>query len=490
MSRAADAPPALQPRTGQRPNAAAEAESSRSQHHTASTTDIFVNRRTARFVWLCWAGLTVVTGGLVLWFGIPIPHWDEWDAIVPFVTGDQRLTWDVLWSPHNEHRIFIPRLILAGLDRLTGHEFRAGMFASLFCLSVTSAGLLLVIRNLRGRWSWTDAFFPCLLLNWGHAANLVMSFQIQLVLAGCLACIAAALVVGRDRPHATQLALLGMILAAWPLCSAAGIICGLAMTPYFGAYLLWRRDREQPESKSSRVLAGFFLIAIPVECLLAFVPRQAALPPAGDVVQLVRHVILECGMVFGAAVQVIGYPLAVASIGLSAAALYWLYRGRNRSNATRLPRLGLALVIVAHLGLAAAIAWGRSGMGDRFVLAPRYVTLLCPLLVAVYLAAVRYAPHRWGHFVAASLCLAHVALYPANVIASWPIVNERKTQARALVQEIGDGVPLPELVRRHSGFFHPRDDVFERQLRRLHDAKIGIFAELRLSEPAADSLVE
>jgi hypothetical protein len=275
------------------------------------------------------------------------------------------------------------------------------------------------------------------------------------------------------------LALLGLILAAWPLCSAAGIVCGLAMVPYFGAYLLWRRDGEQPESNTGRAVAGFFLIAIPAECLLAFVPRQAALPPAADVVQLLRHVFLECGMVFGAAVQVIGYPLAAASIGLSAAALYWLWRGRDRSHATRLPRLGLALVIVAHLGLAAAIAWGRSGMDDRFVLAPRYVTLLCPLLVGVYLAAVRYAPSRWGHLVPASLCLAHVALYPANLVASWPIVSERKTQAAALVQEIGKGVPLPELIRRHSGFFHPRDEVFERQLRRLRDARIGVFAGIQ-----------
>jgi len=294
-------------------------------------------------------------------------------------------------------------------------------------------------------------------------------------------------VVGRDRPSASQLALLGIILAAWPLCSAAGIICGLAMIPYFGAYLLWGRTSGQPVSKldrAGRVLAWFFLVAIPLECLFAFVPRQSALPPAGSVGQLVRHVFLECGMVFGAAVRVIGYPLAALSIGLSAAAIHWLYRGWGRSHANRLPRLGLALVIVAHLGLAAAIAWGRSGMGDRYVLAARYVTLLCPLLVAVYLAAARYAPNRWGHIIAAVLCLAHAALYPANLIASWPIVNERKSQATALVEEIGDGVPLAELVRRHSGFFHPLDDVFERQLRRLHDTKIGIFADIRLEAEA------
>ncbi len=457
------------------------------QAANSSPAPASANPRAAWLVWLCWGGLTAITGGLVLWFGSPVPHWDEWDAIVPFVTGDRPLTWETLWVPHNEHRILIPRLILVGLDRLTGHDFRAGMFASLLCLSLTSAGLLVVVRKIRGRWSWTDAFFPFLLLNWGHAANLVMSFQVQLVLAGCLACVAAALMAGRDKPQARHLMLLGLVLAAWPLCSAAGIVCALALAPYLGACLLWRRDGEQPASKASLALAGFFLIAIPLECLWALVPRSSAQPPAHDLMQLLRHVFLECGMVFGAAVRVIGYPLATASLGLAAVALCWLYRGPDRSRTTRLPRLGLALVIIAHLGLAAAIAWGRSGNDDRSVLAARYVTLLCPMLVAVYFAAAMYAPMRWGSLVTAGLCLAHVALYPGNVIASWPVVSERKNQAAALAEEIGAGVPLAELVRRHSGFFHPRDEVFEQQMQRLHDAQIGIFADLVCRAAASDT---
>jgi hypothetical protein len=449
------------------------------------TTDV-ASRRAAWFVWLCWGGLTLLTGGLVLWFGITIPFWDEWDALVPFITAERPVNWQTLWAPHNEHRIVIPRLILLGLDRLTGHEFRAGMFVSLLLLSSTSAGLLCTIRRVRGHWLWTDAFFPCLMLNWGHAANLVMSFQVQLVLAGCLGCATAALFAGRERPSAKVLGWLGLILAAWPLCSAAGIACGLAIAPFFAACLWYRYDTDRPLSKSAVGLAALLLVAIPVESLLTFVPRAALHPPATDRVQLIRHVILEFGMAFGAIVRVIGYPVAIASVGLSSAALWWLWRGREQSPATLLSRIGLTLVIFAHLGLAAGIAWGRSGLGERAVLAARYVTLICPLLVAVYLAAVRCAPDGWRQLVTAGLCLAHIALYPAYVIGGWSTTYPRKTEAAALVLEISNGVPITELVKRHSKFFYPSDEHLERQLRRLHDAKIGIFADLRIEPQTAD----
>jgi hypothetical protein len=443
--------------------------------------------RAAWFVWLCWGGLTLLTGGLVLWLGITVPLWDEWDAIVPFITAEKPVTWQSMWTPHNEHQIIIPRLLLLGLDRLTGHDFRAGMFASLLLLSATSAGLLWTIRRVRGYWVWADAFFPFLLLNWGHAANLLMSFQVQLVMAGCLGCFAAAFFADRDRPSAARLAWLGLILAAWPLCSAAGIACGLAIVPYFAVCLWFRRDADPPLSRTAVVIVALLLVAIPVECLLTFVPRASADRPIIDVVELIRHVILEFGMAFGAVVRVIGFPVAAVSVGLSASALWWLWRGREQSETTRVSRVGLALVVLAHLGLAAAIAWGRSGLSERAVLATRYVTLICPLLVTVYLAAVRCAPDRWREVVTSGLCLVHVGLYPAYVVGSWSTAYPRKVAAAALAEEISNGVPLPELVNRHSGFFYPADAVFEHQLRQLHDAKIGIFADIQLAPRTADA---
>jgi hypothetical protein len=234
-------------------------------------------------------------------------------------------------------------------------------------------------------------------------------------------------------------------------------------------------------------LAAFFLVAIPVECLLTFVPRRSIETRATDPINLLRHVILEFGMAFGAIVRVIGYPVAIVSIGLSIAALWWLWRGREQSPATRLSRIGLALVIVAHLGLAAGIAWGRSGLGDRAVLAARYVTLICPLLVAVYLGAVRCAPDGWRQVVTVGLCLAHIALYPAYVIGGWPTTEERSIAAQALEREISRGVPLPELVKRHSGFFFASDEYIESQLLRLRNARIGIFADIQLDPRTADA---
>ncbi|MBS0264817.1 MAG: hypothetical protein JSS02_22975 [Planctomycetes bacterium] len=441
--------------------------------------------RTTWFVWLSWAALTLLTGGLILWFGIRVPFWDEWDGVVPFLTGERPINWQTLWAPHNEHRILIPRLILIGLDRLTGHEFRAGMFLSWALMSATSAGLLWLIRRIRGTWVWSDAFFPALLLNWGHAANLVMSFQVQLVIAGCFGCLAAALFADCERPTKSRLICLGLMLALWPLCSAAGIACGLALAPFFAACVWWKHDYRTPVSRGTQVLALALLLIIPVECLLTYVPRAALHPAATDKGLLVRHVILEFGMAFGAIVRVIGYPVALLSLTLSAAALWWLWHGTDQSRSSRLARFGVALVLLAHLGLAAAIAWGRSGMGERAVLAARYFTLICPLLVAIYLAAVRCAPDRWKHIVTAGLCVVQFLLYPAYVVAGWSTTAPRKEHAEALAQEISQGVPLPELVKRHTGFFFASDEYFAMQLRRLHDARIGIFTQIQLESPTA-----
>ena len=46
-----------------------------------------------------------------------VPSWDDWD-MVPTLTRNQPITWEWLWSQHNEHRVPLPRLMFLGLDRL------------------------------------------------------------------------------------------------------------------------------------------------------------------------------------------------------------------------------------------------------------------------------------------------------------------------------------------------------------------------------------
>ena len=76
------------------------------------------------FVWL------VMLNGhaaLTARYGRNVPIWDDWD-LVPTATGHQPVTAQWLWSQHNEHRVPIPRLLLLAMLRLSGIDFRAGMY--------------------------------------------------------------------------------------------------------------------------------------------------------------------------------------------------------------------------------------------------------------------------------------------------------------------------------------------------------------------------
>ena len=76
-----------------------------------------------------WLALTAAGLGFVAEFGPRIPLGDDYD-VVPVIAGARPLSAGYLWSQLNEHRLPMSRLVLIGLDRLTGHEFRAGMFCS------------------------------------------------------------------------------------------------------------------------------------------------------------------------------------------------------------------------------------------------------------------------------------------------------------------------------------------------------------------------
>lgn len=57
--------------------------------------------------------------GAKLWFihafGSPVPYWDQWDGNVFLLWLDGSLTIEHLFSPHNEHRIVLSRLLSLGL---------------------------------------------------------------------------------------------------------------------------------------------------------------------------------------------------------------------------------------------------------------------------------------------------------------------------------------------------------------------------------------
>src|SRR5207302_1253006 len=155
--------------------------------------------------------------------GRNVPFQDEWE-VVPQVAGDQPVTLAWLWARHTDHRIPLPKLLLMGLYRLSGYDLRAGMVVNVLALGALTAALVRTAKRVRGRLSPADAFFPLVLLNWGHVENLLWSWQIAFILSTVLAGSFLILVTRRGGPPSLGVtAGAGVCLLLLPLCGSNGV---------------------------------------------------------------------------------------------------------------------------------------------------------------------------------------------------------------------------------------------------------------------------
>src|SRR5262245_25563420 len=189
-------------------------------------------------------------------FGRNVPFSDDW-PMVPLITGDQSVTTDWLWEQFNEHRWPLAKLTLLGLYRLTGGDFRAGMVFNVLVLGVLAAAMIGAARRLRGGTSYSDAFFPLLLLNWGHYENLLWStmvcFLLTILLIGGVLLV---IVAGRDPFGLRGAILAGVCVLLLPLCGALGLIYAAALVPWL-VYMSGRCWRSP--GPRQRFIAGLTL---------------------------------------------------------------------------------------------------------------------------------------------------------------------------------------------------------------------------------------
>ncbi len=127
-----------------------------------------------------WAAMTALACVYVVRYGQDLPRQDEWE-FVPVLYGMES-RWDWVWSRHYEHRYPLGRALYLGLDALTGHDHRAGLWVSVALLSSSAFLLVRAAKQLRGRSDPIDVFLPVLLMNAGHCENLTMGYQIAFTL--------------------------------------------------------------------------------------------------------------------------------------------------------------------------------------------------------------------------------------------------------------------------------------------------------------------
>ena len=409
-----------------------------------------------------WAVLTAAAVGYVLGFGANVPWNDEWE-FVPALTGREPVgPW--LWRQHNEHRLPLPRLVYLLVFRAT-HDYRAACLLQVGITAGLARILMRTAARLRGRPAVTDAFFPLVLLHWGHYENWLMGYQVCFALvAGLTGGLLVLAVRATPAGRAGAAAGAGLLSFALAGCGAFGLVLAAAAA----VWVAWAAAAELAARRPGRAaaLAGVLVL------LAAYAVAYSAgyyRPPghtAGDpaAAAAVAGEFLAMGLGIGTGPV---WPLAAGGV---IAVGGWAAVAAART----LPRpaaVGVGCVIAGTAGLAAAVGVGRSGLGADMGLWSRYSLLAWPPLAAGFLVAVA-GGNRW---VPWCLFAAAAAANPANTAAGLAAGRGFAAHMGRFEADARAGVPVPDLVDRyipHPDYrFHARPNI-----PLLREAGVGAFA--------------
>ena len=109
-------------------------------------------------------------------FAVNVPFMDDWQ-FVPLLekAKEGSLGFYDLWAPHDEHRLFLPRIIIIAAMFASGGDYRVQSFITFSVVAVISACLLWLMVRLNGKknsvlWSWVlvnvALFSPIQFHNW------------------------------------------------------------------------------------------------------------------------------------------------------------------------------------------------------------------------------------------------------------------------------------------------------------------------------------
>lgn len=347
-------------------------------------------------------------------FRLGLPYWDGWE-LVPDVQKlyAGTLTLADLWRPHNEHRLFLPRLILLGLARLTRWNDGYEVALSLAAAAGTAALLIAQWRRTAAQLRLPGAgrLIPLLTLlvfaltqweNWLWGWQFIFYLETLLAVAAVLLLTQAA---GDSRwrwPHLAGAAALAVAasftlslgLLTWPVGLALLLLAGWAAhvpaRRLAGAGALW-------------ALLGVAVFWLYFSGLAA--PTAGGLRLALGQPLTYAHYVLNY---LGAAV--LTYDFAFLAGGLGLAAWVWAvvllarcYAAERAGFAALLPWVALGLWAISG---ALLIGASRLALGPHQAIASRYVTLsypfwvsLCALLFVVAAPPARRAAEAWQRAV-------------------------------------------------------------------------------------------
>lgn len=338
-----------------------------------------------------------IVGGFlfVYLFGTNVVFWDEW-VLIPllekFASGILEF-YDV-FSMHNEHRMFFPRLAQLGVVAVTrDYNSVSFMYLILTCLLMTLAILYLQLKRQLAFERLPIWFLPIpfLVFNWRQWENLLSGFQITFVMPLLFSVLSlyfldshAAFqsdrsVKRRDWPFV--LAILFAIIASFSMSMGLFVwIAGIVRLLFAE-----KNRRKMPMILTWCVLAlitwRLYFFETPLRVLFHSHKTETSLILYG------KYALSLPGAFFYDEPHALRYGTALILLFALVCGVAW------RQKILHEYAFWLALGIYS-LAILAAITLGRAPFGSSFIMWSRYNTYTFPLLISLYVLSVATALHQ------------------------------------------------------------------------------------------------
>ncbi|MFZ2643844.1 MAG: hypothetical protein WA117_22820 [Verrucomicrobiia bacterium] len=398
------------------------------------------------FVWSVWVLLTVSTVGYVALWSANVPYWDDWNVLVPLLTGEHPLSVGWLMESYSGHRWPFPLLLMQWILRISKGDFTWLMYANALVISLIALGMLLALRRVKGRLEFTDAFIPIVTLGLAHAENLLWANQFWIVMA---IAIAGMLLIGlsaMDEPGKGALWAVSVSLVLLPMCGLVGVV--LAPLPALWAVSQairnWRFHHSRTWSLTIGICALLSLTLVGLQ--LAYF-QNAPVPSVPAGFGLKAKTALEVmSMALGPFATRL-WPWSVCWVVLIVASAWMLLARQARSEGRG---IGLAVLLMATVLLAASIGHGRAGLGQNAGFADRYVLMVLPILWTSYFIFRLYGQSRFYKALKATLLIVGCLLIGPNWWDATLRNLDRVQEQANFCLDLRNGMPPDALSQRYA----------------------------------------
>lgn len=420
-------------------------------------------------VWAVWIAMSIAVLAYVYYFGRDVPYWEDWQH-VPVLVGARPFNFAWLVEPVLEHRFVLAKLLLYPIW-LTSHDFRAPMWVDASALIALSFFYLRGVRRIRGHVAFADAFFPLLLLSWGHHENLIFFVQIYYVLPVLLIS-AAMLSIAADgwRRFGGTISL-GLVVMLLPLNGAVGALLSIPMA----LWCVWVGWAERRDARLAWPLWCGAAIAFIFDALTLLkyqTPKDFSAKQHSFEATVRGAFELLCNALGPSGAELWPLP-AIGVFVICAWATILLLRVALRQPAERMRAAGLLACMASLALLILGVGYGRGVLGPGAGFPGRYCLVVAPALCVVFIAAQLYASGFLQRLVQMLLFVGTCIAFMPNLKTGVAYAHMRDEIADTFTADARSGLPSGILAQRYAPRAAPRSNELPQWISELRTAQIG-----------------